>query len=133
MVTTSRTDSINFGISPCRRRCSLLTSALLESNGVIVALTNHIEEPFQSGVTGNWKQNAASAAKEKASIIGDDMPVSGNLDLLGANTLRHVRRDGGGRVRIIERKSGRQLNRNVILHGPRVVKIDVVLVVRRSE
>src|SRR4030095_9479216 len=118
-------------MTPCLRRCSLLISALLESNGVIVALTNHIEEMFQSGVIGNWKQNAASAAKEKASIIGDDMPVSANLDLLGANTLRHVRRDGGGSVRIIERKSGRQLNRNVILLGPRIVKIDIVLAVRR--
>ena len=133
---TSRAHRIDSGITieSGSLRCSiLLISALLESNGVLVVLTKHIEELFQSGVIGNFKQNVATAAKEKTSIIDDDMTVSANLDLLGTDTLCHVRRDGGRRVRIIERKSGRQLNRNVILLGPRIVKIDVVLAVRGRE
>src|SRR5882724_6079150 len=93
---------------------------------MIVRFVNDVEIVLQLRIRLHRKHNRISAAKEKFALIDHCAPVPGNGQrrfVVADRTSAKRRR----RVRVVEGKSGRQFDCNLIFLRPGVIEIDGIL------
>lgn len=97
---------------------------------MVVRLIDQIEKRLQGVIRSDGENQVSPTAKIKAAVVEETFTVQRDFDC------RHIFSDrsrtyGGGGIGIIERIPRRQINSDVVLLQPGIVKIDFMLAFTR--